>query len=160
MTEENVKNEVVVSGNMLEDVFGDNGKSSYLASDGQASSFDQEIENTELIGAETKELGDIVNKEIKISKFVAHPVTLADMNTQEERDMVRVVLLTDQGIFSTSSPSVETRLAQYMRLFEKYGLKICEETPLVVEVKQQTTRSGYKVLTLAINPEVTKTYIK
>lgn len=156
------ENEIMESQSMeevtIDGIFGNNGAGEYFSSDGVAKSFEGQAKDLEQLDGETTQLGDLVNKTIKITKFLATPVKLVDQNTHEKIDRVRIILVTDQGLLSTASPSVGQRLAQYNNLFKFNNLQISEETPLVVTVKQQSTRNGFKVLTLMLDTPSMKGY--
>ncbi|MBT2718060.1 hypothetical protein [Bacillus sp. ISL-57] len=91
-------------------------------------------------------LSDHLGEVIKITDFVAHPITLQDEITKEDVQAMRVVLLTKDGVgYHSVSGGV---VSSMQRIIGLVGQGPWTEEPLAIVPKEVKTRKGFKTLTL------------
>lgn len=112
-------------------------------------------ENLQILNSsDSIRLSDKVNTKINIVMFVAGKVEIKDMNTEQVRTMLRVVMKTDDGaLLSTVSPSAVQSLGQYSQFYNGNGLNVSEETPLPLIVKSVKTNGGFTATVLDLDSE-------
>lgn len=94
-------------------------------------------------------LDEIRDKNITVANYVVQPIELADEQTGELRAVPRVILITDEGkAYYAISVGVFSALQNMVSLFGVPSES--EHWPLTFIPKEEKTRKGFKVLTLAL----------
>jgi len=97
-------------------------------------------------GADAK-LSDHLKEPLDIVDIMAHPVTFTDTKTGEAIQSIRTVLIDVNGKrYQAVSGGVAASLQKIMAVF---GPPHWDE-PLTMIVDQETTRQGYKVMTISL----------
>lgn len=95
-------------------------------------------------------LSDHVGDVLKVSDIVLQPVEVEDMATGEQRQMVRAVVVTEDGkAYSATSTGIETALKN---LFVIVG-EPTYEPAIPLKVVEKPGRKGFKFLTLEYAPK-------
>lgn len=93
-------------------------------------------------------LSDYVNKKIALKNIYCEMVNVADTNTGELKELPRVVLIDkDFKSYQCCSKSVLQAIGKIIAIF---GEPKTWTKPVTIEVKNVSTNSGYKCLTLAL----------
>ena len=91
---------------------------------------------------------DFINKELKITDVVVHPVEIVDEKTGEVSNMLRTILIDTEGKgYAAVSYGV---LSSLQRMFAIVGKPSWKDEPLTIVPKKETTRNGNKVTTLTL----------
>lgn len=94
------------------------------------------------------QLADQVNKVLEIVDVVAHPVQLADMQTGELKELLRVVLIDKNGVsYQAVSEGVVSSLG---KIFSIVGTPSWQDEPVKMMPVTVKTAKGYSVLTLEL----------
>lgn len=89
----------------------------------------------------------MINKEIMLTDVLAHALTLPDMNTGELRECLRIVLIDENGVgYACISEGIASSLQKIMATIGSAPWN----PALKVRPVYQTTKKGYKVMTLEI----------
>ena len=95
-----------------------------------------------------RKVDDYINKELKITDVVVHPIEVVDEQTGEVKQMLRTILIdVDGNGYAAVSYGVLTSL---QKIFGIVGKPSWKDEPLTIMPKKDTTRNGYKVTTLAL----------
>lgn len=93
-------------------------------------------------------IGDLINETIEVEHMIAHPTKLVDEETGEVRDLIRVVLVSPEGVgyHSMSSGVVESM----KRICQIVGEGPWTDEPLKIKIKQVNTKSGNRTFNLVL----------
>lgn len=99
------------------------------------------------ISKDDEKLDDHKGEILKIKDIVAHTVTLADEESGEVLNLVRIILIDDKGVgYASISQGVYSSI---QKIFAIVGMPTWDE-PMKLKCVEQKTRKGFKTLTLEL----------
>lgn len=128
------------------DIF-NNPTASMFSSIPMDSSREDKVKLFNAINSSENSLTDYIGQKLEITDMVAHPIKLADMQTGEIRELLRIVLIDTDGMaFSCVSEGVANSLQKIISIFGQAPW----EPALTMSPKEIKTKAGFKVLTIEL----------